>query len=62
MEAELNIHYGELTTDKLQDLLLANQLQRLSMCFDIYLETESEHHLEGPAEFAKDKIFPRITR
>ena len=33
------------------------------MCFDVYLETETENSaLEGPVEFAKEKIFPRLTR
>ncbi len=59
----MNIHYEELLQNKSHDQLLSNQVQRLLMCFDVYLETESENSaMEGPIEFSKDKIFPRFTR
>ena len=63
MESEVNIHYNELITDKSCDRLLANQIQRLLMCFDVYLESESgARSHESPVEFPKDKVFPRSTR
>ena len=63
MEAEVNIHCNELLGDKSADQLLTNQLQRLLMCFDVYVETESENcSLEGPIEFAKERIFTKTTR
>ena len=61
MQAEVNIHYDELVNSKSRDQLLTNQLQRLMMCFDVYLETEA-NTLEGPAEFAREKVFPRLTK
>ena len=63
IEAEVNMHFAELTKKKSHEQLLTNQLQRLLMCFDIYLETEqSDHALEGPTEFARENIFPRLNR
>ena len=65
MEAEVNIHYDELLGNKSasRDQLLTNQLQRLLMCFDVYVETESENAaMEGPVEFAKERIFTKNTR
>lgn len=63
MEAEVNIHYEELMKEKSHDQLLTNQLQRLLMCLDVYLETEADNSaIEGPVEFSKEKIFPRINR
>ncbi|XP_013387821.1 THO complex subunit 5 homolog A-like isoform X1 [Lingula anatina] len=63
MEAEVNIHYGELIKGKSHDQLLTNQIQRMLMCFDLFLETEAGNEaMEGPAEFPKEKICPRMTR
>ena len=63
MEAEVNVHCSELIGEKSADHLLTNQLQRLMMCFDVYVESESECSLlEGPAEFAKERIFTKTTR
>ncbi|KAL4224020.1 THO complex subunit 5 [Mactra antiquata] len=63
LEAEVNIHYDELTNEKSCDQLLTNQLQRLIMCFDVYLETESQNiQNEGPSEIAKEKVFSRLCR
>lgn len=63
LEAEVNIYYDELVTSKTRDQLLPNQLQRLAMCFDVYLESNSDNAaMEGPVEFSKEKIFPRLTR
>lgn len=63
MEAEVNIHFTELISNKSNEQLLTNQVQRLLMCLDVYLETEgSNTSIEGPIEFAKEKIFPRFAR
>ena len=62
METEVNLHYAELMKDKSHDQLLTNQIQRLLMCFDVYLETESENSSEIPCEFSKEKIFTRLAR
>ncbi|KAK6190794.1 hypothetical protein SNE40_002582 [Patella caerulea] len=61
LEEEVNVHYTELIKPKTRDNLLSNQLQRLLMCFDVYLETES-HDLSGPVEIPKDKVFTRVAR
>ena len=59
----MNIHYEELVSKTSHDQLLANQLQRLVMCFDVYLETEAQNaSKEGPLEIAKEKVFSRVTR
>ncbi len=61
MEAEVNTYYTELLKDKKShDQLLTNQLQRLLMCFDVYLETEADG--SSSCEFGRDKIFPRTSR
>ena len=62
MEDEVNIHFSELVEGKTHDQLLTNQLQRLLMCLDVYLETELEGCQEGPPEFSKEKIFPRLAK
>ena len=63
MESEVNVFCDELVTSRTAHLLLTNQLQRLMMCFDVYVESESECSLlEGPAEFAKERIFTKTTR
>lgn len=63
LEEEVNIHYEELTSNKSHAQLLTNQLQRLVMCFDVYLETESQNLCnEGPVEIAKEKVFTRMAR
>ncbi|XP_022085627.1 THO complex subunit 5 homolog isoform X2 [Acanthaster planci] len=65
LESELNLHYDELVTEKSHDYLLSSQLQRLLMCFDVYVETRREGEgdgAEGPTEFAREKMFIRLTR
>ncbi|XP_033628155.1 THO complex subunit 5 homolog A-like [Asterias rubens] len=63
MEAEVNLYYDELFTAKSHDYLLSNQLQRLLMCFDVFLETKGEGEgAEGPSEFAREKMFIRLAR
>jgi THO complex subunit 5 len=56
------VHYHELV-NKSHGELLSNQIQRLMMCFDVYLETASKNMAgEGPMEFSREKVYPRITR
>ncbi|XP_033126787.1 THO complex subunit 5 homolog [Anneissia japonica] len=63
MESEVNVFYKELGIEKSHNFILSNQLQRLLMCLDVYLETESAvKGKEGPVEFAKEKMFPRLSR
>ncbi|KAG9354561.1 hypothetical protein JZ751_001274 [Albula glossodonta] len=43
--------------------LLTNQLQRLCLCLDVYLETESQDEsVEGPREFPREKMCLRTVR
>ncbi|XP_019619775.1 PREDICTED: THO complex subunit 5 homolog isoform X4 [Branchiostoma belcheri] len=63
MEHEVNVHYKELLVKGSHDQLLTNQLQRLLMCLDVYLETQSTSSAtEGPSEFGREKICPRVVR
>ncbi|KAK3587348.1 hypothetical protein CHS0354_036514 [Potamilus streckersoni] len=62
LEEELNVHYEELVQEKSCDYLLTNQMQRLIMCFDVYLETGENSAKEGPSEFSREKVFSRTTR
>ena len=63
MEEEVNIYHVELVKEKSRDQLLTNQLQRLAMCFDVYLETETINTArEGPVEISREKVFTRIAR
>ncbi|XP_025089480.1 THO complex subunit 5 homolog B-like isoform X2 [Pomacea canaliculata] len=61
MEEEVNVHYAELTVDKSQEQLLSCQLQRLLVCFDVYLETEVVD-VSAPVEIPKEKVIPRVCR
>ncbi|CAH1801716.1 unnamed protein product [Owenia fusiformis] len=63
IEAEVNLHFEELTSQKSCDQLLSNQMQRLLMCFDVYLETEENNAaVSGPKEFPKENIYQRTCR
>ncbi|XP_052801191.1 THO complex subunit 5 homolog [Mya arenaria] len=63
LEEEVNVQYEELVHAGSRDQLLTNQLQRLVMCLDVYLETESlTASQEGPVEIAKEKVFTRTAR
>ncbi|XP_798236.2 THO complex subunit 5 homolog A isoform X2 [Strongylocentrotus purpuratus] len=70
MEAELNIHYGELIGKTTVNHLMTNQLQRVLMCLDVYLETQQGRRrdeqavggTEGPTEFVMEKMYTRVTR
>ncbi|KAI8782477.1 THO complex subunit 5 [Biomphalaria glabrata] len=62
MEEEVNLHYQELSSSTQQNQLLPNQLQRLLMCFDVYLETDTPASTLVPVEIPKEKIMPRTSR
>lgn len=63
MEREVNVYARELVSARTMDQLLTIQLQCLLMCLDVYLETEMDRsQIEGPNEFAKEKMCPRMTR
>lgn len=63
MEAEVNVFHSELVTRKSQDQLLTNQIQRLLMCLDVYVESDVTTDVqEGPVEFSREKMFPRVSR
>ncbi|KFP03764.1 THO complex subunit 5 [Calypte anna] len=63
MESEVNVHYKELWGPKPGSQLLTNQLQRLCMVLDVYLETEPhDPSVEGPKEFPQEKMCLRLVR
>ncbi|XP_053324592.1 THO complex subunit 5 homolog isoform X2 [Spea bombifrons] len=63
MESEINVFYKELHGPPPGYQLLTNQLQRLSMLLDVYLETEGrDNSVEGPHEFPPEKICLRLVR
>ncbi|XP_076453337.1 THO complex subunit 5-like [Babylonia areolata] len=61
LEEEVNLHHGELVEDRGQDQLLAAQLVRLLVDFDVYLETEVLD-VSAPVEIPKEKVIPRVYR
>ncbi|XP_029475606.1 THO complex subunit 5 homolog isoform X2 [Rhinatrema bivittatum] len=63
LESEVNVYYKELCRPKPGYQLLTNQLQRLCMGLDVYLETEShDNSVEGPKEFPQEKMCLRLVR
>nr|XP_033812868.1 THO complex subunit 5 homolog isoform X1 [Geotrypetes seraphini] len=63
LESEVNVYYKELCGPKPGYQLLTNQLQRLCMGLDVYLETEShDNSVEGPKEFPQEKMCLRLVR
>ncbi|KAM4808445.1 THO complex subunit 5 isoform 2-T2 [Rhinophrynus dorsalis] len=63
MESEVNLFYKELSGPSPGFQLLTNQLQRLCMLLDVYLETERhDNSVEGPHEFPLEKICLRLVR
>ncbi|KAG8145920.1 putative THO complex subunit 5-like protein [Naja naja] len=59
MESEVNVCYKELSGPKPGYQLLTNQLQRLCVVLDVYLETEThDNSVEGPKEFPQEKMGP----
>ncbi|XP_060105322.1 THO complex subunit 5 homolog isoform X1 [Heteronotia binoei] len=63
MEGEVNVYYKELCGPKPGYQLLTNQLQRLCVVLDVYLETEThDNSVEGPKEFPQEKMCLRLVR
>ncbi|XP_074150654.1 THO complex subunit 5 isoform X2 [Sminthopsis crassicaudata] len=63
MESEVSVCYRELYGPKPGHQLLTNQLQRLCVVLDVYLETEShDTSVEGPKEFPQEKMCLRLVR
>ncbi|XP_013929798.1 PREDICTED: THO complex subunit 5 homolog [Thamnophis sirtalis] len=63
MESEVNVCYKELCGPKPGYQLLTNQLQRLCVVLDLYLETEThDNSVEGPKEFPQEKMCLRLAR
>ncbi|XP_043834260.1 THO complex subunit 5 homolog isoform X2 [Dromiciops gliroides] len=63
MESEVSVCYRELYGSKPGHQLLTNQLQRLCVVLDVYLETEShDTSVEGPKEFPQEKMCLRLVR
>ncbi|KAL4646504.1 hypothetical protein GN956_G9390 [Arapaima gigas] len=63
MESEVNVFRAELLGPRPGYQLLTNQLQRLCLCLDVYLETErQDDSVEGPREFPREKMCLRTVR
>uniref|UniRef100_A0A8C8RFF4 THO complex 5 n=1 Tax=Pelusios castaneus TaxID=367368 RepID=A0A8C8RFF4_9SAUR len=63
MESEVSVCYKELCGPRPSYQLLTNQLQRLCVLLDVYLETEShDTSVEGPKEFPQEKMCLRLVR
>ncbi|KAG1657742.1 THO complex subunit 5 [Nymphon striatum] len=65
MEQEMNIYTQEFLEDDSSDQILVNLIEKLRMCFDIYLETAAmivSDISEGPCEFPKEKVFIQSSR
>uniref|UniRef100_A0A4W3HHT0 THO complex 5 n=1 Tax=Callorhinchus milii TaxID=7868 RepID=A0A4W3HHT0_CALMI len=63
IESEVNVYFRELLDPKPGHQLLTNQIQRLCMCLDVYLETEThDNSVEGPMEFPREKMCMRLVR
>uniref|UniRef100_A0A8C1S1Q3 THO complex 5 n=1 Tax=Cyprinus carpio TaxID=7962 RepID=A0A8C1S1Q3_CYPCA len=64
MESEVNVFRAELQGPRPGLQLLTNQIQRLCVCLDVYLETESQvcDGSEGPREFPREKMCLRTAR
>ncbi|TRY97050.1 hypothetical protein DNTS_001458 [Danionella cerebrum] len=64
IESEVNVFRTELQGPRPGFQLLTNQIQRLCMCLDVFLETESQvsDGSEGPKEFPREKMCLRTAR
>lgn len=63
MESEVNMFKHELQGPRPGHQLLTNQMARLCMCLDVYLETEGQDDsVEGPREFPREKMCLRTVR
>lgn len=63
MESEVNVFRNELQGPRPGHQLLTNQISRLCVCLDVYLETEGQDDgVEGPREFPREKMCLRTVR
>lgn len=63
MESEVNVFKNELQGPRPGYQLLTNQISRLCVCLDVYLETEGQDDgVEGPREFPREKMCLRTVR
>ncbi|XP_068167122.1 THO complex subunit 5 homolog [Antennarius striatus] len=63
MESEVNVFKNELQGPRPGHQLLTNQILRLCVCLDVYLETEGQDDsVEGPREFPREKMCLRTVR
>lgn len=63
MESEVNVFKNELQGPRPGHQLLTNQIERLCVCLDVYLETEGQDDsVEGPREFPREKMCLRTVR
>lgn len=59
----MNVFKNELQGPQLGHQLLTNQISRLCVCLDVYLETEEQDDgVEGPREFPREKMCLRTVR
>ncbi|CAL9708300.1 unnamed protein product [Knipowitschia caucasica] len=63
VESEVNMFKQELMGPRPGHQLFTNQMARLCMCLDVYLETEGQDDsVEGPREFPREKMCLRTVR
>lgn len=63
MESEVNVFKTELQGPRPGYQLLTNQISRLCVCLDVYLETEEQDDgVEGPREFPREKMCLRTVK
>uniref|UniRef100_A0A4W5MJX1 THO complex 5 n=1 Tax=Hucho hucho TaxID=62062 RepID=A0A4W5MJX1_9TELE len=63
MEGEVNVFKSELQGPRPGHQLLTNQVARLGVCLDVYLETDGQDDsVEGPREFPREKMCLRTVR
>ncbi|KAK6313250.1 THO complex subunit 5 homolog isoform X1 [Coregonus clupeaformis] len=63
MESEVNVFKSELQGPRPGHQLLTNQVARLCVCLDVYLETDGQDDsVEGPQEFLREKMCLRTVR
>jgi len=63
LEEEVNLHFSELLVAAgCRAGLLSCQMQRLLMCLDVYLETDTPASSAVPVEIPQEKMMPRNSR
>ncbi|XP_061674429.1 THO complex subunit 5 homolog [Syngnathoides biaculeatus] len=63
IESEVNVFKNELQGPRPGYQLLTNQISRLCVCLDVYLETEEQDDgVEGPREFPREKMCLRTVK